>query len=343
MKRRTFLGNVGATAAVGGVLSTRQAKATTSAPESGAESTGSDEPWRERLAQPWTLTEQDWTAIVGAVTPGRRLKPKAWPNGSRFAVALSFDCDHEAAILAGGSASPGRIAWAGHRSRRVGVPRILDVLKRHEVPASFYIPAVAALIDPVDTRRIVAEGHEVGLHGWIHVNNSQIPPALERELAFRAREALEKVTGSEIVGHRSANFDLGPNTIKLVAELGLEYDSSMMADDSCYELLVDGGKPTGLVEVPVEWVRDDAVYLGFNRAGGRPLLSPVDVFEVFKQELESAAAEGDVFELLMHPHVIGHRSRIWILERIIEHAKGLGGAWFGTHAQVARWAKDNAA
>ena len=222
------------------------------------------------------------------------------------------------------------------------MPRILDVLRRHDVAATFYVPAVASLMDPDETRRIVGEGHEVGLHGWIHANHSRMDRDIEREIMLRARDVLEKGSGQAVVGHRSPNFDMSPNTIELVAEIGLEYDSSMMADDSCYELLLEG-KRSGLVEVPVEWVRDDAVYLSFSRSGARPWLSPADVFGIFKDELEAAAAERDLFQLLMHPHVIGHRSRIWIIERIIEHARSLGGAWFGTHTQVARWVRENAA
>ena len=342
MSRREFLRNMGATAVAGGLVGGSRAS---SATHSDGPTSGYFEPpegpLENRLDRPWEMTEEEWSQIVGRVRAGRTLKPEHWPGQSKFAVAFSFDCDHEVGSLAGGSFAPGRLAW-GERGRRVGVPRILDVLRRHNVAATFYIPAVASLMDPDETRRIVGEGHEVGLHGWIHANNSQMDRDTEREIMLRARDALEKVSGHEIVGHRSSNFDLSPNTIELVAEMGLEYDSSMMAEDSCYELLLEG-KRSGLVEVPVEWVRDDAVYLSFSRSGARPWLSPTDVFGIFKDELEAAAAEGDVFQLLMHPHVIGHRSRIWIIERIIEHANSLGGAWFGTHAQVARWAREHAA
>ena len=342
MSRREFLRNMGATAVAGGLAGASPASR---AGHSDGPTIGyfdpPEGPLEDRLDRPWEMTEDEWTEIVGRVRAGRTLKPARWPGQSQFAVAFSFDCDHEVGSLAGGSFAPGRLAW-GERGRRVGVPRILDVLRRHNVAATFYIPAVTSLMDPDETRRIVGEGHEVGLHGWIHANNSQMDRNTEREIMLRARDVLEKVSGQKVVGHRSSNFDLSPNTIELVAEMGLEYDSSMMAEDSCYELLLEGER-SGLVEVPVEWVRDDAVYLSFSRSGARPWLAPADVFGIFKDELEAAAAEGDVFQLLMHPHVIGHRSRIWIIERIIEHAKSLGGAWFGTHAQVARWVRENAA
>lgn len=341
MSRREFLKNVGTAAAAGSLLGVSQ---TTSAQGEKPKVGYFEEPGgtlQARLNRPWELTEEDWDSVVNRVRAGRQLKPAAWPGGARFAVALSFDCDHEVSSLAGGNTAPGALA-GGQRGRRVGVPRILEVLDAQAVPATFYTPAVVALMDKPQTREIVRGGHEVGMHGWIHANNSRLDRATERELMRRAREVLEDVTGEKVVGHRSPNFDLSANTIELVAEMGLEYDSSLMADDSCYELLMNGENTGDLVEVPVEWVRDDAVYLSFNRTSARPLLSPDDVFGIFRRELEAAAAEGDVFQLLMHPHIIGHRSRIWIIDELIKHARGLGGAWFGTHAQVARWARENA-
>lgn len=293
------------------------------------------------IAEPWKLREEEWRQIIGRVRAGRSLKPSRWPDDAGFAVALSFDCDHETFELGMGRQAVGRLAW-GEFGRRVGVPRILELLKRQSVPASFFMPAVCALIDPDETRAIVDAGHEIGLHGWIHENNSFLEASTERDLILRARDVLESAAGSAPVGFRSANWDLSENTISLVAELGLEYDSSLMADDSCYELNVDG-KPTGVVEIPVEWMRDDAVYLMFNRQPAtRPWLSPQEVFEIFRLELEGAAAEGGVFQLVMHPFVIGYRSRLWIMDRLIEHARSLGKPWFTTHADLARWVRDSA-
>jgi hypothetical protein len=125
--------------------------------------------------------------------------------------------------------------------------------------------------------------------------------------------------------------------------MGLLYDSSLMADEDCYELVLDG-TPTGIVELPVEWVRDDAVYFMMNRfAAHRPYTPPTDVFDIFRREFDAAYEEGGIFQLTCHPHIIGYRSRIWIIDELIRHAKSKPGVWFGTHAEVARWARDNAA
>jgi peptidoglycan/xylan/chitin deacetylase (PgdA/CDA1 family) len=293
----------------------------------------------ERIAEPWNLSEAQWRAIIGRVRAGRELQPTRWPDGADFAVALSFDCDHETFELGAGGTAVGRMAW-GEFGRRRAVPRILDALARYEVPATFFMPAVCAMLDPDETRRIRDAGHEIGVHGYIHENNSLLDAATERDLTLRARDTLAQVMGEAPVGFRSANWDLSPNTIALVHEMGMLYDSSLMADDSCYELLLDG-KPTGVVEIPVEWLRDDAVYMLFNRQPAtRPWATPQDVFDIFRLELEGAAREGGVFQLTLHPFVIGYRSRLWIIERLIELAGSLGKPWFTTHADLALWVRD---
>jgi len=287
------------------------------------------------VPRPWEWPEARWRARVNRVRAGRRLRPAAWPQGARCAVALSFDCDHETFDLGAGAEAIGRLAW-GEFGRRVGVPRILAILERHGVPATFFCPAVAALIGPEEPARIAAAGHEIGIHGWIHENTSILDAATERALMLRARDTLAKLSGQVPVGHRAAQWDTSADTVAIVKELGLLYDSSLMADEEPYELLLDGA-PTGVAEIPVEWLRDDAVYFLFSRnPATRPYATPEDVLRIFLREFDAAWEEGSVFQLVMHPFVIGYRSRIWILEEIIRHAQAKGRVWFATHADLAR-------
>ena len=125
--------------------------------------------------------------------------------------------------------------------------------------------------------------------------------------------------------------------------MALLYDSSLMADVDCYELLLDG-EPTGVVELPVEWIRDDAVYFMMHRFQSlRPHTPPQAVLDIFLREFDAAYEEGGLCQLTFHPHIIGHRSRVWIVDEIIRHAKARGRVWFATHRDVAEFAKKNAA
>jgi len=282
-----------------------------------------------------------WRQIVDKVRAGRSLAPKSWPGGARCAVALSFDSDHETGTLREGQTSPGRLSQ-GQYGNRQGIPRIRRLLDRHGIKASFFVPAVVAKLYPDEQRANVDAGHEVGIHGWIHELNSQLPYDDERDLMLRAADVLEKTSGKRPVGLRTPSWDFSPNTLRICREMGLLYDSSLMADDDPYEL-VEEGEPTGIVELPVEWIKDDAPYLNMQRfAAIRPYTPPSGVLEIFKAEFDGAWDEGGLFVLTMHPHIIGHRSRMYLLEALVEHIKGKGKVWFATHAEVAAYCKEQA-
>ncbi|MBL8706194.1 MAG: polysaccharide deacetylase [Rhodospirillales bacterium] len=291
--------------------------------------------------QPWQWPEQTWRGIVEHVRAGRSLKPKRWKNGARCAVSLSFDSDHETGELREGGTSPGKLSQ-GQYGNRAGIPRILNLMKKYDLKASFFVPAVVAMLYPEEQRRVIAEGHEIGIHGWIHERNSILPYDAERDLQFRSADTLEKICGKRPVGIRTPSWDFSQHTLAISREMGLLYDSSLMADDEPYELVEDN-KPTGMVELPVEWIKDDAVYFNMNRFSAlRPYTPPSAVLEIFKREFDGAYREDGLFLLTMHPHIIGHRSRISLLEELIEYMRGHAGVWFATHAEVAEYVKAEA-
>ena len=288
--------------------------------------------------QPWQWPEAHWRRILNQARAGRALRPQSWPDGARCAFALSFDSDHETNELRDGGKSIGRLSW-GQYGARVGVPRIAALLARHDVRASFYVPAVTALIYPEEQRALIAAGHEIGIHGWIHELNSGLSYEDELDLMLRSSDTLTKITGKRPVGLRTPSWDFSPSTLRIQKEMGLLYDSSLMADEDCYELLLDG-EPSGVIELPVEWVRDDAVYFMMNRfQAQRPYTPPTDVFDIFRREFDAAYDEGGIFQLTCHPHIIGYRSRIWILDELLRHARARGSVWFATHEEVVRWVK----
>ncbi len=290
---------------------------------------------------PWQWQEQHWRTIVEKVRAGRSLKPAAWPGGARAAVALSFDSDHESTTLRWGETSPGKLSQ-GQYGARAAIPRIRALLVRHDIRASFFVPAVVAMLHPDEQRGLAEEGHEIGIHGWIHELNSKLEKVDERDLQMRAADTLESITGRRPVGIRTPSWDFSPNTLAISREMGLLYDSSLMADDEPYELLEDG-EPTGMVELPVEWIRDDAVYFNMDRFSAlRPYTPPSSVLEIFKSEFDGAYRESGLFLLTMHPHISGHRSRAAMLDELIEYIRGHEGVWFATHEEVARYCLENA-
>ena len=287
------------------------------------------------MSEPYEWDEPTWRGLVNRVRAGRNLLPAQWPGGARCAVALSFDSDHETNELRDGGKSVARLSWGEYGARR-GAPRIRAALARHDMRATFFVPAVSALLHPDEQRALADEGHEIGLHGWIHEVNSTLPGATERNLMLRAADTLERITGTRPVGMRTPSWDMSPTTLPIAREMGLLYDSSLFSDDDPYEIVLEG-EPTGMVELPVEWIRDDAVYFMMNRFGAqRPYTPPEAVLDIFTREFEGARAEGGLFLLTMHPHVIGYRSRIFILERLIERIAAAGDCWVATHAEIAR-------
>ena len=288
---------------------------------------------------PWQWDEATWRRHVEHVRAGRSLLP-AWPGGARAAVALSFDSDHETIPLRDGEVGPGKLSQ-GEYGSRVGARRILALLADRGIPATFFMPAVSALLHPDEVRRYATEGHEVAMHGWIHERIADLPARDERELAFRSADVLEKSTGTRPVGIRTPSWDFSPATLGIIRELGLEYDSSLMADDEPYEIVQDG-EPSGVVEIPVEWIRDDAVYFPMERHSAlRPYASPRSVLTIWIDEFDGAYADRGLFQLTMHPHVIGHRSRMAVLSELIDHIASRQGVWFATHAQIARHVLSN--
>lgn len=286
----------------------------------------------------WEWSEDTIRTVVGAVRAGRSLQPKQWPGGARVAVLLSFDVDNESVSLRFGEPTIGALSQ-GEYGARVALGRVMNLIDRHRIPASFFIPAVSLMLHPEMVGIIQRAGHhEFGVHGWIHEMNTQLPAAVERDLVKRSLDYLTRVTGTRPVGYRAPSWNFSPATLSIIRELGFMYESSMMSDDRPYELL-QNGQPTGIVEIPVEWILDDAPLFNVQGTNYAP---PREVAQVWIDEFDKAWEEGTMFVLTMHPHVIGHRSRIVALELLIDHINSKGSVWFATHRQAAEYAKKEA-
>ncbi len=289
--------------------------------------------------EPWNWPEEYVLNQVNQVRAGRDLTPDFWPGDARVAVLLSYDVDNETTQgLRTGEINIGPLSQ-GEYGSRVALPRIVRLMDEENIPASFFFPAWSLKIAPEQAELILASGiHEIAVHGWIHELNTALDGETEKRLLRLSMETIEEISGVKPVGFRAPSWNHSPNTLSIVRELGFLYESSLMADDRPYELL-QNGDPTGLVELPVEWILDDAPL--FNPLGAR-YMNPRDIMQVWIDEFEVAWDEGTMFLLTMHPHVIGHRSRMVALKGLIDHIKARGNVWFGTHEEAARWVRQQA-
>src|SRR5215211_447946 len=285
----------------------------------------------------WQWTLDSAMTVVNTVRAGRSLQPAAWPNGARVAVLLSFDVDNETVALRFGEPNAGSLSMGQYGSRQ-GLGRVVKLLDRNRIPATFFIPSVSLALAPEMADVIKASGrHEFGVHGWIHELNTTLPDSAERALLTKAIAELTRLTGTKPTGYRAPSWNFSPNTLSILRDLGFRYESSLMADERPYELL-QNGKPTGIVEIPVEWILDDAPL--FNPRG-QSYSAPRDVARVWMDEFDKAYEEGTMFVLTLHPHISGHRSRIVALEQLIVHiqSKAPGKVWWATHGDVAEYVR----
>ena len=292
------------------------------------------QPVPQTSAKPgWKWTMDSVRTVVNAVRAGRSLLPRRWPGGARAAVLLSFDVDNETVAIRFGEPTVSALSQ-GQYGARQGLGRIVRLLDANRIPATFFIPSVSLALTPDMADTIKRSGrHEFGVHGWIHEMNTTLSDSAERALLAKAVAELTQLTGATPTGYRAPSWNFSPNTLTILRDMGFRYESSLMADDRPYELL-QNGQPTGMVELPVEWILDDAPL--FNPQGDR-YSAPRDVARVWMDEFDRAYAEGGMLVLTMHPHISGHRSRIVALELLLAHIKArrAGTVWFGTHAAAA--------
>jgi peptidoglycan/xylan/chitin deacetylase (PgdA/CDA1 family) len=271
---------------------------------------------------------------VSLARVGRKLTPKSWPNGARVAVCLSFDADSEAPQLRDGNTSPTALSAADFGAES-GIPRILAMLDRHGIPATFFITGVDAMLHPDMLASITKSGrHEVGVHGWIHETPTRVTADEEERLLDRAIEYLTKVTGKRPVGYRAPSWAFSAATLDLIQKKGFLYDSSLQALDEPYEIL-SRDKPTGIVELPVDWTLTETPFLGQN---GR-LASPALLYQLYRDEFDGAYEERTLFVLTLHPYLSGHRAPMRHLEQFVAYMNSKPGVWFATAEDIARYVK----
>jgi peptidoglycan/xylan/chitin deacetylase (PgdA/CDA1 family) len=259
-----------------------------------------------------------------------------WPGRATVAVSLTFDVDAESGWLGEDAAYTTRLSTLSEARYGVtrGLPRILAILERHDIKATFYVPGDTAERHTEALRAVVEAGHEIGHHGYLHLQSDQVGAAAQREEIERGLAALDACLGVTPVGYRSPSWELTPETFALLVEHGFAYDSSCMGDDRPY---VEAYEDLRILELPVHWSLDDWPHLHWRPGRGDAFTAPEDFLATWLAEFDSALAEHRHITFTMHPEVIGRGHRAALLERLIVQMRERGVVWFAPHADVQRW------
>lgn len=264
-----------------------------------------------------------------------------WPGDARCAVVLSFDVDAEAPVLfRNPEAARDRLGlMEEHRyGPRVGLGRILALLEKRSLPASFFVPAWTLQTYPDAIREVMHRGYELGCHGDVHEALAGMSEEDERATLVRQLDRFDSILGMRPQGYRSPSWDLNVRTPELLREFGFMYDSSLMGNDIPYDLGTPGGP---LMEVPVQWLLDDAPFYRHVYGSPNQIAEPERVIRLWSREFRAMYEENGCFVLTMHPFLTGRPGRIDALNELLDYIDSFEGVWFTTTLEVAEWAIRN--
>lgn len=274
---------------------------------------------------------------------GLQIKPIddfVWPNGKKCAIAIGWHVDGESGPIASDARNAKHIAALSEGAYGVStaIPRILEMHRVLEIPASFFVPGYVADLHPNAVERMVHAGHEVAHHGYMHENVFLLNDEEEREVFRRGTESLKRITGTEPVGWSAPGWGVKQHTLELLCELDMLYDASLMEYDVPYIIATPRGE---LVELPISLILDDWEIFGgslFPNGGG--INAPAETgFQIWKEEFEGMRRFGGFFNTTFHPNLMGRPGRINMLYRLFSYMKSFNDVWWVTCEQMARYVR----
>jgi peptidoglycan/xylan/chitin deacetylase (PgdA/CDA1 family) len=253
---------------------------------------------------------------------------------------LGFDMDAEAVVLAVNPANASRLSVMSHQAYGpvTGMPRILKMLKRQQVRATFFCPGYTADRYPDLLRRVRDDGHEIAHHGYLHEAIQGMNAQQEADILDRGLEALERITGKRPVGYRAPMWETTYATAGLLLDRGFLYDSSLMDCDVPYELAENTKQDArSIVELPVSWSLDDWEQYAYlpDVFGSGLIEDPAKSLSMWSAELAEMHADGGCFSLTAHPFLSGRLGRLRALDGLISQMLELPDLWVCTAAEVA--------
>jgi peptidoglycan-N-acetylglucosamine deacetylase len=266
-------------------------------------------------------------------------------------ASLTFDFDAMSALIARGMKTPTAISRGEFGA--VAVPRILAMLKKYGIKASFFVPGLTLETYPALVEDIVKGGHEIGHHGWTHVPPANLKEGEEEEHLVRGNELIQRLTGRKARGYRSPAWDLSGETVHLLLKHDFVYDSSMMGHDWMPYFARTGdvihdergmefGTDSALIEMPISWCLDDYPHFEYLRTpqGLYPgLQNASNVLENWCDEFTYMTRNTDwgLLTYTFHPLVIGRGHRMLMMERLIQNLLEQGAEFVTLEGGAARW------
>lgn len=261
---------------------------------------------------------------------------KIWKSSIKACLALTFDLDAETFWFSRTmeSLKSVNLMAEGRYGPNEGVPRILDMLDRQGVKATFFIPGWVIEHHTGICKEIAARGHEIGYHGYLH--EKAIFKEQDIELIEKSKRIMKELLNVIPTGFRCPEADLSRETIALYATQGFTYSSNMMDSDKPYCHQSAGG--LSMIELPTNWLYDDTSHFFFTlqQPERRPIAPASHVLEIWKEELYGISQEGGIMTLMLHPQIIGRTSRISMLEKLIAYAKTCDGIYVGCAREISR-------
>ncbi|GAA4400560.1 polysaccharide deacetylase family protein [Tsukamurella soli] len=266
--------------------------------------------------------------------------PIAWPAGYSAAATLGFDLDSEDVALTANPGTRNRLSVMTHQAYGVltGVPRVLDLLDRYDLKATFFAPGYTVERYPDLLRRIRDSGHEIAHHGYMHEAMGGIAPEQEAAIIDRGLEALDTVLGVRPTGYRAPMWETSYDTARILLDRDFLYDSSLMDSDLPYELAErPGDGARSIVEIPVAWALDDWEQFAFvpEVFGPGVIEDPAKALSIWTGELVEAHRHESCFTLTIHPFLSGRLGRVRALETLIQTMLGLPGLWVTPAGAIA--------
>ncbi len=259
-----------------------------------------------------------------------------WPDGKACGVTLGWHVDGEAGPVGWDLRAADHVAAVTEAAYGVttALPRILEIHRELSIPGTFFVPAHVVERHPAAIEAILADGHEIAHHGYLHENVFSLDGARQREIFEYANSILEAATGRRPRGWSAPGWGVNADTLEVILETGMIYDASLMERDRPYVVVLPRG---ALVELPISMILDDWALFGASLYpnGSAATASAETARQIWQEEFDGMRHYGSYFNTTFHPNLLGRPGRMRMLRSLLAYMRSFDDVWWGTCEQLA--------